>query len=305
MGKKISQSLLESDELDLRLLKVFSTVVTQRGIKASEEVLGLSASTISNYIAKLEKSLGTSLCTRGRSGFALTKHGDITFNAYLKLSEAIETFNVSLSSFQDDYIGEINLALADHILSQKESGIVQAIQNFQALAPKVDLNIITQQSGSIFKMVESDHITLGIDASANHHESLYITHLFSESMSVYCGKGHELFELNGQPINSQQLKHYNFVNSVNSDVNKNTYLSESYSRAENLEARAILILTGNYIGYLPDHFVERLEESNNLKKVSSDEMDYINDFYVAYKPKNKYSKEVQLLIKCLVESAIK
>jgi len=304
MGKKISETLLESDQLDLRLLKVFSTVVTQRGIKASEESLGLAASTISNCISKLEKSLGTTLCMRGRSGFSLTKQGRITFNAYLKLSEAIDIFNGSLSGFRDDYIGKINLALADHILSHKESGIVQAIQTFQALAPKVHLNIMTRPPGSIFRRVESDHITLGIDTLSEEHETLYSTELFREKMCLYCAKGHELFDRPKKQIHAQDIVHYNFIKSVNADNYNGNQLDENESRAENLESRAILILTGNYIGYLPDHFVKGLNQRDNFKKVSADEMDYINHFHVAYKPKNKNSKEVQLLIKCLVESAV-
>jgi DNA-binding transcriptional LysR family regulator len=63
------------DTVDLRLLRVFATVVEARGFTAAQTILNVSGSTISNQISALETRLGVKLCRRGRAGFKLTEDG--------------------------------------------------------------------------------------------------------------------------------------------------------------------------------------------------------------------------------------
>ncbi|MFM7786129.1 MAG: LysR family transcriptional regulator, partial [Gammaproteobacteria bacterium] len=58
-------------DLDLRLLRVFRTVVESGGFAAAELALNVGRSTISKQIKDLETRLGMRLCRRGRGGFAL------------------------------------------------------------------------------------------------------------------------------------------------------------------------------------------------------------------------------------------
>ena len=62
-------------DVDLRLLRIFQTVVNCGGLSAAEIDLGIGRSTVSTHIAELEARLGTRLCQRGRSGFSLTSDG--------------------------------------------------------------------------------------------------------------------------------------------------------------------------------------------------------------------------------------
>ena len=59
-------------ETDLRLLKVFRTVVDSGGFAAAQSELNIGTSTISSHMATLEQRLGAKLCQRGRVGFQLT-----------------------------------------------------------------------------------------------------------------------------------------------------------------------------------------------------------------------------------------
>jgi DNA-binding transcriptional LysR family regulator len=60
------------DTLDLRLLRIFVTIVEAGGFAAAQGELNLALSTISSHVAALEARLGMTLCRRGRSGFHLT-----------------------------------------------------------------------------------------------------------------------------------------------------------------------------------------------------------------------------------------
>jgi DNA-binding transcriptional LysR family regulator len=69
------------DTVDLRLLRVFATVVEARGFTAAQTILNVSGSTISNQISALETRLGVKLCRRGRAGFKLTEDGELIFSS--------------------------------------------------------------------------------------------------------------------------------------------------------------------------------------------------------------------------------
>ncbi len=72
-------------EKDLRLLKVFMTVVDSGGYTAAQAELNVGTSTISNHMSKLEERLGARLCQRGRIGFQLTDKGEFVYQAARRL----------------------------------------------------------------------------------------------------------------------------------------------------------------------------------------------------------------------------
>ena len=55
-------------DVDLKLLRVFETVIAHKSFSGAQTELNLSAASISGYISALEERLGTKLCRRGRAG---------------------------------------------------------------------------------------------------------------------------------------------------------------------------------------------------------------------------------------------
>ena len=76
-------------DADLRLLRVFAAVVDCEGFAGAQALLGLSASSISGYIAALEQRLGMRLCNRGRGGFSLTEKGAAIYREAQRVMEMI------------------------------------------------------------------------------------------------------------------------------------------------------------------------------------------------------------------------
>ena len=88
-------------DVDLRLLRIFQTVVDCGGLSAAEIDLGIGRSTISTHIAELEGRLGTRLCQRGRSGFALTNRGKKIYEASLGLMKSLDVFRNEVNENED------------------------------------------------------------------------------------------------------------------------------------------------------------------------------------------------------------
>src|ERR1700722_18484677 len=93
-------------DVDLRLLRIFQTVVDCGGLSAAEIDLGIGRSTISTHIAELEGRLGTRLCQRGRSGFALTTRGKKIYEASLGLVKSLDDFGNEINADPDSGTGE-------------------------------------------------------------------------------------------------------------------------------------------------------------------------------------------------------
>lgn len=70
---------------DLKLLRIFASVVRHQGFANAQRDLNLSTSAISTYMSQLESALGIVLCHRGRGGFSLTSKGELFHQETLRL----------------------------------------------------------------------------------------------------------------------------------------------------------------------------------------------------------------------------
>ena len=61
-------ALGQLSDMDIRLLRVFKSVVECGGMAAAELELNIGTSTISRHIKDLETRLGLTVCRRGRAG---------------------------------------------------------------------------------------------------------------------------------------------------------------------------------------------------------------------------------------------
>ena len=81
---------------DLKLLRIFVSVVRHQGFANAQHELNLSTSAISTYMSQLESALGLVLCHRGRGGFSLTSKGELFHQETLRLLGELEGFRQPL-----------------------------------------------------------------------------------------------------------------------------------------------------------------------------------------------------------------
>ena len=102
-------------ELDLRLIRVFLTVVEAGGISAAQTALNTTQPTISAQLATLEARVGFRLCERGRGGFSVTPKGGQFVDAARRLLAAAEGFRVEVQHINRKVSGNINIGLLGQI----------------------------------------------------------------------------------------------------------------------------------------------------------------------------------------------
>ena len=181
-------------DADIRLLRVFIAVVEAGGFSAAEIQLNLANSTISNYIADLERRLQMKLCQRGRAGFAITDQGRLVFEAAQQLVGALEGFRDTINQAHNKLLGSLRLGFAEHMLSVYDTSVVQTLMAFSDIAPEVEVQISTLSSDDVATAVLEGKVDVGITVLPHSFPELASQDLFSEYMQLYCGEGHPLFD---------------------------------------------------------------------------------------------------------------
>jgi len=258
-------------DFDLRLLRVFKTVVDCGGISAAEVELKVSRSAISTSIADLEKRLGMRLCQRGRAGFSVTQEGRETYRAVLQLLASLEGFKTQINAIQDELRGEFNIGIMDSLATMYRSmRITDSLTRLKQLGPEVSINLSMNAPSEIERAVLDGRLHVGVVKHSKPFPGLEYCPLYQEQSRLYCGHKHPLFNAAQQDLNPEQVVSHEAVMSAYVqavDVKAINEQLRGHATASTREAAAFLILTGCFIGYLPTHMAERWVDEGRMREL--------------------------------------
>ena len=269
-------------DMDLRLLQVFKAVVECGGLSAAELELNIGTSTVSRHIKDLETRLGLVLCRRGRAGFAVTAEGQRVYDETLRLLAAVDGFRASVDDIHDRMGGALHIALFDKTASNPRSRIHAAIADFVALAPDVKLHLHVGSIQAIERGVMDGSFAVGVIPAHRASASLRYDPLVGETMYLYCGAAHELFEADHATLDWPALRRRDdFAGLGYHSPNMELAHAERLPRkatAFEQEAIATLILSGRFVGFLPDHYAESFVRRGQMQAVAPEQLHYTCDF---------------------------
>ena len=246
-------------DMDLRLLKVFNAVVEAGSFTAAELKLNKSKSAISTDIAALEGRFGVKLCHRGRRGFALTASGREIHAASLKLFAGVADFRDRIGRIVSSIEGEFTVALDDNFLYGVRDMLVGALRAFTTNNPNVFFNIRTSSSDHVTQLVLEGSADVGINVIPRAVPEIALQPLFNETMWLYCGARHPLFSTPDSKIDTTVIGEFDcidFVTRQTPEINDIANRMRIRARAATINSRLLLILTGNFLGFLPPDFAE-------------------------------------------------
>jgi len=286
MGFKKAALTGQLADIDIKLLRIFKAVVDARGVTAAETQLNLANSTISNYLSDLEKRLNMRLCERGRKGFIITQQGQLVYDATLELLTALQKFRYKINDSHQVLLGDLHLICAEHTMGYGNYCIVNAIDEFQQLAPQVNIHISVMESNSIVSAILDKSADIGITVPLQGHAQLDSTDLFSEQMLLYCGSKHPLYDLSQNQLRQLDLSAYKFVESPRLRAGQEPHTDMKnwniVSKAHHQEARMSLIFSGHYLGFLPKHLVHQWGLADKVKPILEAKYGYTNTFKSIY-----------------------
>ena len=262
----------EIADVDLRLLRIFRAVVDAGGFSAAELELNIGRSTVSRHIADLELRLGFALCTRGRAGFALTEEGRQVHEATQRLLGAVDAFRNDVRGMQADLTGSLQLALFDKTATNPQSHIAQAVREFRRSAPAVDLEVTVGTLTQVESGLLDGRFHIGVTPDHRRSDALRYVPLFGERMELYCGRGHPLYARRGKRPTLAEVRDCDYAglsfHSPNMELTHRVGLRRRASVSDQ-EGVATLVLSGCFIGFLPDHYAASFVQQGLMKKVDA------------------------------------
>ena len=292
-------------DIDIRLLRVFRAVVECGGISAAELELNIGRSTISRHIKDLEQRLGITLCLRGRAGFSLTVEGRQIYEATLRLLASMDDFRSEVNDLNAKLTGTLSIALFDKTVTNPNSAISKSIQLFDDIAPDVQLEIYVEPINEIESGVMEGRFQLGIIPIHRPSNSLRYFNLFKEQMYLYCGREHPFFNRVEKQINIDEVLNSKYTgmgyHSPNMEIGKQLGLKR-HTTAYDQEAVAHLVMSGRYIGYLPEHYTRSFEEQGLMRAIKTEKFQYQCQFSGIIRKSPKPSRLTNTFVSAMVSA---
>ncbi len=261
-------SLSQISDFELKQLRVFKAVVDCGGFAAAETTLNISRPTISIHIANLEARLNLVLCKRGRAGFALTEEGAVIYEQTDKLLLSLEGFRNTINNLSRSPSGQLKIALSDALSLDSRCCLPQIIKQFCRQAPEVELATFVENMNEIERKVLNDEWDIGFIPYHRELEGLSYTHLYTDTHYLYCGREHPLYALPEAQLTDTQINTARLVHAgvkPHQEVYRNLSQMRLAGTAYSYESRIAMVLSGHYIGFLPEAVVKHYVEQGELK----------------------------------------
>ena len=255
MSSRRPDPLAQVSDFDIRLLRIFRSVVECGGFSAAETVLGIGRSAISQQMSDLEQRLGLRL-----------------YQSALQLLSALESFRTEVNGLHQHLRGELIIGLTDNLVTLPHMRITHALAQLKERGPDVQIQIRMIAPNEVEQGVLDGRLHVGVVPQASALSGLEYQPLYSERSLLYCAVGHPLFyaedkQLGDERIDSQDAIAPTFR--LPAEIQAHYQALNCTASASDREGMAFLILTGRYIGYLPDHYASLWVQQGRLRALKS------------------------------------
>ncbi|GAB3680355.1 LysR family transcriptional regulator [Salinisphaera aquimarina] len=264
-------------DFEVRLIRVFRAVVESGGFTAAMPALGIGRSAISLHMADLEARLGMRLCQRGRSGFALTEEGRDIYQASLRLLASLETFRNEVNSLHRHLRGELNIGITDNLVTLPHMRITHALAALKQRGPQVHINIHMIPPSEVEAGVMDGRLHVGVVPAMNAMRALDYNPLYNEAAYLYCARNHSFYEREDDSLGADDIAAADAVvpaYALPAAGQRCLEQLNGMATATDREGIAFLLLTGCYIGFLPEHFARRWADTGQLRRLCPDRYAY-------------------------------
>ncbi|AWY39922.1 LysR family transcriptional regulator [Pseudomonas putida] len=275
--------MIQLHDVDLKLLRVFATIVRCGGFSAAQAALNAGQSTISEQMTHLETRLGVKLCQRGRSGFRLTEQGVAIHEATQRLLSAVETFCMDADVLKQHISGKLNLGIIDSTITDPDSPIPRTTQRFVSRGHDVHLSVYVGEPAELEERVLDGRLHLAIGHFPIHVPGLQQTPLYQEALGLYCGRRHPLFGSQAEgdelleEISTSRIVVRGYMQQYDLE---HLGVSKAAATVDNIEALAILIISGAYLGFLPAHFAAQWIKTGEMHQLAPHSLQLMSPFDV-------------------------
>jgi DNA-binding transcriptional LysR family regulator len=161
----------------------------------------------------------------------------------------------------------------------------------------VRFSILVRSPGELEEFLLNGRIQVGIGYFWHRVPSLEYTEVFAEDQFAYCAKGHPLFASAGGVSPEQAATHeWAWRSYPLPEAESSTTPHNVTAVADNMEAVAMLVLSGHHLGYLPGHFAAPFVEQGLLAALNPELMRYRVAFHMVTRTRQHRTDIVEAFI---------
>lgn len=288
---------------DLNLMVIFAHVVNEQSFSAAARKLGVSRSSVSKAVAKLEHALGASLLNRSTRHISLTEVGRAFFEHCTRVSNEADEARQMIDSLNAQPRGVLKVAAS---VAFGTLHIAPAIADFMRVYP--ELNIDMTITDRIVDLAEEGFDVI-ICVASDLPQAL-IARKLAPIRRKLCATP-EYFEEFGVPLLPQNLVNHNCLDYIHSG-DKGLWrfngpggeVSVPVSgrlRINDDEALSQVVLGGFGLALLPTFIIGKDIQAKRLKSVLSEYIPVYQHVYALYLPKRNLPLKIRVLIDFLIE----
>lgn len=260
--------------VNIKLLEVFVSVVQHQGYSGAQQDLNLTTSAISNYMSELESYLGFVLCQRGRSGFSLTEKGQQFLQQAVRLLDELDIFEQHAETLKQDMGGTFRIAVLDATVMDSTLSLPNLLRRFNEQFPAVHLNLQIRSPYEQVQGILNNQLDLAVGNYPSNTNNVIEEKLYREQHWLFCSNEHPLF--GERRISQEQIVGCGLVTRSywnNKDLRKHGF-GHSTATVESMEAQLALILSGKFVGYLPEHYAQPFIKEGRLRPLLPSQFGY-------------------------------
>jgi DNA-binding transcriptional LysR family regulator len=287
-------------EYDLRLLRIFKAVVENGGFAAAENELGITRSTISVHMSNLESRMKLKLCLRGRGGFSLTEDGQAVYYGAINLFDSLNDFSLLVRTLSSELSGELVILCADQLDVVKQKKLARIIQIVHDNCPALNLVLDGENIHNIEKLLLKDKAHIGLFPGYQEIEGLCYDPIYSEPIYLCCSKQHDFFNKVDTVISKEKLASVPAIHpGIDIDLSGREQLKKLNlsAKAYQFDTRKAMILSGRYIGYLPQSYIQQELNNGEIRIIQPSSLTYQFNLSLVYKKHPRELNKVELLRK--------
>ncbi|MFI8032902.1 LysR family transcriptional regulator [Acinetobacter sp. ABJ_C3_5] len=250
---------------DIKLIRIFVSVVRNKGFANAQQELNLSTSAISTYMTQLEQVVGFKLCERGRGGFSLTEKGEMFLQEAKRILHELENFSRHTAQIKGELTGTLRIGMLDCMVTDQNIPLDQMISQFSKQYPQIYIKIQVQSPYELQMGILENRFDVAIGSFFMKMNGVMYQSLHQEQQWLFCSDQHPMFAQ--QNLTADVIRQGKMVSRgywSHTELAKQGF-KHSFATVDSMEAQLILILSGQYIGYLPEHFAQHWVEQKRLK----------------------------------------
>lgn len=287
-------------------LKVFVTVIQQKGFSKAAEVLHLSQPGVSLQIQNLENEFGTKLIHRSAKQVELTQAGQILYKRSVQILDLYENAKQEIDLLQNMVTGSLKIGASFTI---GEYILPRLLAEFSNEFPKVDMEVMINNTEEVAQFVRLRQLDVGLIEGEADSKGLVMEPYLKDEMLFIAPSHHPLsllktvkmedlndqvwiFRENGsgtRAYNDQVLEEHQIK------VKKSFVFSSSQGVKEAVAA-------GLGIGFLSKWVVQKELVAGTLTRIQVEEGPFFREFSIILRKDPYLTKAMEIFLQRIKEN---